>query len=872
MMKWLVSVGLFRLFVAALLLLLSLDVSAQVDSSRIRSAAPSAVTARPGYCAVAHNVGKLQLNVTNYGRLGIGISTIMFDCFTGQKLRSSEYPIGTNNMYLHRGGLWIGGVVGTDTLVSAACDIRGTAREFHPEPSPFGDFTHKSRLNDSPWYAEDATSDQDLIAVYTDTLTNGNPYPSFDAITSRAHKPLGIEVVQKSYAWSYGYSDDFVLINCIVTNISDQVIHDMYFGVYMDMDIQRYAVVLSPSGGPEDKPFSWGRDDVTGFISTYEASYGGSCEFEDTLNLAWTGDNDGDYSRTSGQFNLANVTGVRFLSEPRNGRSLSYNWWVPNNDAVWDFGPQKRATYRHFSGHSGTPTGDLYKYHVLRNREIDYPLYYLRMISLSDIEWVYPNQTVAENLYVGNDNHWVLSAGPWTLEPGETIEVPFVYVGAEGWHRDRYNALYNLTWGYHPDKYIEGLNVDEFATNAMWASRIYDNPGVDTDGDGDSGKVHVCVLDSALIDGVWTPNVVESTYYDGDGHPDWRAATAPPPPKFWVSRIENGLRVRFNGQHSETTKDYLSNLYDFEGYRVYLARDERESSYSLAASYDIENYDAYVYNPKLKPKPGFQLSGTPMSLQQVRCRFSDAADPCNDSLFNPLDFSPASPYRSTKFFDTVAYFTKHDYNASQLGVTSDIRKRFPEAVRPVPGDSVTPDMLTEDGYLKYFEYECDIEGLLPTVPYWLSVTAFDFGSPAVGLEPLESSRTLEARMGYAASTGDQLDGTLPPVFIYPNPYRIDADYRGQGYEGRGQFDQIGDRLRAIHFENLPAKCTIRIFTLDGDLVREIQHDVDPSDPAAAHDKWDLISRNIQMVVSGIYYWAVEEPNGQVQMGKLVIIM
>ena len=29
-----------------------------------------------------------------------------------------------------------------------------------------------------------------------------------------------------------------------------------------------------------------------------------------------------------------------------------------------------------------------------------------------------------------------------------------------------------------------------------------------------------------------------------------------------------------------------------------------------------------------------------------------------------------------------------------------------------------------------------------------------------------------------------------------------------------------DRVRAVHFTNLPARCTIRIFTIDGDLVRE----------------------------------------------------
>ena len=85
-------------------------------------------------------------------------------------------------------------------------------------------------------------------------------------------------------------------------------------------------------------------------------------------------------------------------------------------------------------------------------------------------------------------------------------------------------------------------------------------------------------------------------------------------------------------------------------------------------------------------------------------------------------------------------------------------------------------------------------------------------------------------------------------------------------------DRSNDRVRAVHFENLPPKCWIRIYSLDGDLVRKILHDIDPSDPLHTHDKWGLITRNGQIVVSGLYYWVVESPDGSTQMGKLVILM
>ncbi|MCK4573594.1 MAG: hypothetical protein KAU36_04440, partial [candidate division Zixibacteria bacterium] len=85
-------------------------------------------------------------------------------------------------------------------------------------------------------------------------------------------------------------------------------------------------------------------------------------------------------------------------------------------------------------------------------------------------------------------------------------------------------------------------------------------------------------------------------------------------------------------------------------------------------------------------------------------------------------------------------------------------------------------------------------------------------------------------------------------------------------------DRPDDRVRAIHFANLPPKCTISIYTIDGDLVREIEHDRDLGDPTAAHDEWNLITRNTQLVVSGLYYWTIESADGSVQIGKLVIIM
>jgi hypothetical protein len=163
-----------------------------------------------------------------------------------------------------------------------------------------------------------------------------------------------------------------------------------------------------------------------------------------------------------------------------------------------------------------------------------------------------------------------------------------------------------------------------------------------------------------------------------------------------------------------------------------------------------------------------------------------------------------------------------------------------------------------------------VEDILPTVPYYVAVTAFDFGSPGAGLSALESDPLNNFVVEYPLLSADTVELYDLETYVYPNPYRLDGDYAAAGYENRDG-SQPPDRSHRIHFANLPRRCTISIFSLDGDLVRTWEHDYPDGGPGSMHDSWDLISRNTQAVVSGIYYWVVDEPGGRSQIGKLVII-
>ena len=59
---------------------------------------------------------------------------------------------------------------------------------------------------------------------------------------------------------------------------------------------------------------------------------------------------------------------------------------------------------------------------------------------------------------------------------------------------------------------------------------------------------------------------------------------------------------------------------------------------------------------------------------------------------------------------------------------------------------------------------------------------------------------------------------------------------------------------------------MRIFSLSGDLVETLT----PDDQAGGTSYWDLISRNGQDIVSGIYLYSVESPACS-QIGKFVVV-
>lgn len=101
---------------------------------------------------------------------------------------------------------------------------------------------------------------------------------------------------------------------------------------------------------------------------------------------------------------------------------------------------------------------------------------------------------------------------------------------------------------------------------------------------------------------------------------------------------------------------------------------------------------------------------------------------------------------------------------------------------------------------------------------------------------------------------------LDKVYVVPNPLVV-TNGRSGSAAGGDVSDQIG-------FFGLTKKCTIKIYSFSGQLVLTLDHEGD----AYSEVSWFQISRNHQMVASGVYFFVVQDAEtGKIVKGKFVII-
>jgi hypothetical protein len=241
-------------------------------------------------------------------------------------------------------------------------------------------------------------------------------------------------------------------------------------------------------------------------------------------------------------------------------------------------------------------------------------------------------------------------------------------------------------------------------------------------------------------------------------------------------------------------------------------------------------YDIYLNDFKIIPPPKPAVTYTALD-NQVKLRWS------NDIEFSYLDSRTGkSGIKEYRIYKTT------DPSRAVWGL--------PAAV--IPRDSTQPGgynyQWTDTAATKNFFY------------YSYSVTVLDVenleSQPAfLPADKSASENTVEARPVNAPRA------SLDNIKVVPNPYIISATWERK----RLGDPKLGEPIRDIAFTNLPAVCTITIYTLDGNLVKTIEHV-----NGQGTEFWDLRSFSNQLIATGVYFYHVKSDAGD-RVSKFAVV-
>lgn len=233
---------------------------------------------------------------------------------------------------------------------------------------------------------------------------------------------------------------------------------------------------------------------------------------------------------------------------------------------------------------------------------------------------------------------------------------------------------------------------------------------------------------------------------------------------------------------------------------------------------------------------------------------------------------PTSPAPEGRDFEGYRVYLGEDRAAPNLVAQFDL----PDTTGFDTGMSLAlaPQPLVRDGVI--YRYRRTIDHLKNGFRYFGAITSYDTGD--AGTPPLESG----IGQNKFAVVPNARPGEGAGVTVFPNPYRVDAAWDRGG----------SARRHYVWFAGLPSRCTIRLYTLSGDLVLERAFDggsyhgesaAGLYDPARDRDiqapsqsggafAWDLITARGQAAASGLYVWSVEDrDSGAMSRGKLLLV-
>ncbi len=855
------------------------------------------------------NVSELHMSISNHGLIGSRYSIVS----TFSDSPSAQWPGGSGIEYLFAAGLWVGGIKNGEKRVSTG----QYEEEFRPLDGP--DYTiyeakYGRRTRPQPHASREGArifepgADDDGDGLINEELLNGldddgdgrvdedfsmqgtqmmvctmvdNTAISQEMFPD--HVPLDLRVDQTVFAWEMEDVDDFVIFSYDITNAGTTSVQSVILGMYVDCDIGQRQF--------GEAAF----DDMAGRFKGMVRAPNGLFEFVDVAYMYDANERE----PVPGYF------GVMFRGPSTSQHNIrSFQRYTGNRP--YSLG--------------GDPTNDAERYNELLKTtsdpnvpdefEADYrflvsngPWGTLRPGSRIHIEVVFVAggslESMLENCASAQqawEGAWYdLDNDPWTGRNGKetlaclqdygfTLE-SFGLSPLKDWDEDYVDASCVPSWAI--DVIVpEDLFVTPDGRDCIWVN-------MDNCDECEARRGMRCT--QSVFFNFWNCN----KWWVPDGEKEgctgiggresvvrWLTDAAPPPPRLRVWPTDFAVHV-FWSDEPEFARDLINDTQDFESYQIWRADDwdrphgtneltgPSSELWHMLDEFDLVNEymesrfvdgQAEVDTLSLGANTGLESI-----VYRPRClddpRFEGLADAMSEAfaqgIHSGLDFRPPLRDAEGSVFESMTSLLPWE------GHTAVLDTFF--WATPWGGG---PGLIPEKRSVRFYEY-VDREvnnGFL----YFYAVASTDhdmydgFEGPVltgVGVEGDPSTSFVTARPGTTAQDDVQISHHGRNVYVYPNPATRDALADFQQMSPNGD-DPTGVR---VMFANLP-QClsVIQIFTLDGDLVASLDHDGSTGQGEAS---WNLVSRNGQQIVSGVYIYAVRPQDGSYQdfIGKFVVV-
>jgi hypothetical protein len=830
-----------------------------------------------------HNCGNVLLHIANFGLIGSRPGSNA--SYSGAP--SAQWPKGSPTEYLWSAGLWVGAIKNGERHVSTAqfqveyrpgrgeLDKIYRTREGAPggarAPAPNAD-DDRDGLIDEDWLDgrdndDDGKIDEDFAAISNQMFwcEYGDTDPNIK-LALPEHVPLEIWVQQASLCWEAPNVDDFIAFDYRIINRGFSPLEEVYLGFFADCDI-----------GPREAE-QVAEDDYAGFWEGVQTAQVGNDRKNVKVSVGYMWDDDTDEAKSEG------YVGLMFLGAQD-----------PNSDGIPR--PLSLRNFRFFSGRAsfdqgGDPNNDEERYRVLDGTAP-------RSLGAPDPETGFREPQIAKRK---DDYRMCVSAGPFaTMEEGDTLGFQAALVIG---------------------RLFEGL-----LENGVQAQLTYDGAYLDCDEDPLTGlNGRETALCPPRFQGTFCVNVCDSTcligsacdasredvcvvrvtdackYVNADCEEEkktgidtgvegkeclihWLIGTAPPPPNMRLIAKEGQVDILWDNR-SETSPDLRLNVIDFESYRIWRADNWTRpfgtdvntgpggDLWALLAEYDLagNHIGSDTGLESIRYQPSIPDRAVQYYREWYRAHPFLAPPDLPGFTVDQLDTAQALA-RGVRYYR----YTDPPFLRGGCGPNGD----QPCTAGPCPADGKCPTVDTPNGPAGA---RCNRQGLCQaTTPaphsgahYFYAVTAtdhkVDFGAGGAltatgpGLAGDPSSNFIYLNPPTDATPREQAGDLESDIYVVPNP-ATPTSMKPWTLEPNNE-DPTGVKIEFHHLPKSTGKVTV--FTLAGDMVKELQFDGTSGNGSLA---WDLVSRNGQDVTSGVYLFSVEADDTSFKrfVGKFVVI-